>query len=163
MARKKSPAFQFYVADWLSSKSVKLMSNQERGIYIQLLAHEWLDKGLPTDPESLSKLADEPLESFKKAWEKVGLCFYKKDGKYRNERLRQERKKQTERSMKMRENAAKLWRTPSKQKHKSEVCKTDASLHSSSSSVSSSVSSSSSKLTDIEPPNTGEPTNCVKA
>lgn len=117
MAKGKSPAFQFYAADWLSSKSVKLMTNQERGIYIQLLAHEWLDKGLPMDPESLAKLADEPLESFKLAWEKVGKCFLRKDGKYHNPRLRKERAKKREFSEKMRENAEKLWRTPSKPKH----------------------------------------------
>lgn len=37
----KPPAFQFYAKDWLSSPTVKRMSNHYRGIYIQLLAAAW--------------------------------------------------------------------------------------------------------------------------
>ena len=155
MAKGKSPAFQFYAADWLSSKSVKLMTNQERGIYIQLLAHEWLDKGLPMDPESLAKLADEPLESFKLAWEKVGKCFLRKDGKYHNPRLRKERAKKREFSEKMRENAEKLWRTPSKPKHFSKDAESMPKVCSISSSSTSSSTSVLKQTTDENPPSPG--------
>jgi hypothetical protein len=34
----KSPAFQFYVKDWLSSGRIAMLSLAERGVYIQLLA-----------------------------------------------------------------------------------------------------------------------------
>ncbi len=37
----KPPAFQFYAKDWLSSKTVRAMSFEDRGVYIDLLAMAW--------------------------------------------------------------------------------------------------------------------------
>lgn len=69
------------------------------------------------DLDSLARLADEPLESFKKAWEKVGKCFFKKGGKLRNRRLMSEITKQNVYFRKQSENANKRWRPPSEPRH----------------------------------------------
>jgi uncharacterized protein YdaU (DUF1376 family) len=56
----KSPAFQFYPKDWLASRSVRLMTDQQRGWYIQLLCEAWeseVQGTLPNDPKILWKLA----------------------------------------------------------------------------------------------------------
>lgn len=56
----KSPAFQFYPKDWLSSRAVRMMDAEQRGWYIQLLAEAWEgtpQNSLPDDPELLKKLA----------------------------------------------------------------------------------------------------------
>jgi uncharacterized protein YdaU (DUF1376 family) len=54
----KPPAFQFYVKDWLGSASVAMMTNEQRGCYIQLLAYSWPD-GIPcpsmADASSIAK------------------------------------------------------------------------------------------------------------
>lgn len=43
----KSPAFQFYPADWLSDLNIQLMTPLQRGVYITLLCHDWLNDGIP--------------------------------------------------------------------------------------------------------------------
>ncbi|MBA0089140.1 MAG: hypothetical protein HRJ53_29470 [Acidobacteria bacterium Pan2503] len=37
----KPPAFQFYAKDWRSSRTVQLMSMEDRGVYIDLLCAAW--------------------------------------------------------------------------------------------------------------------------
>jgi uncharacterized protein YdaU (DUF1376 family) len=92
----KSPAFQFYASDFLSDEKVKLMNLQERGAYITLLAHNWIEKSLPGDLDSLATLCNIDPRDMEIIWQKVGKCF-KKDGKrYYNPRLRKERKKRRE-------------------------------------------------------------------
>ena len=41
------PAFQFYPRDWLSSSGTRTMSYAERGMYCELLSHQWLDGSIP--------------------------------------------------------------------------------------------------------------------
>lgn len=44
---KRSPAFQFYPSDWLSSMRVTLMTIEEEGIYIRLLCYCWSHGFIP--------------------------------------------------------------------------------------------------------------------
>ena len=56
----KPPAFQFYVKDWLSSKSVLAMTPAQCGYYINLLVNAWDNDPpgtLPNEPAMLWKLA----------------------------------------------------------------------------------------------------------
>lgn len=56
----KSPAFQFYPKDWLSSRGVRMMTSEQRGWYIQLLCEAWeseVQGTLPNDPKILWILA----------------------------------------------------------------------------------------------------------
>ena len=82
----KSPAFQFYPKDFMSDLNVASMTMEERGKYITLLCHCWIENGIP---------AEMPLV---KQWLKEGsilsACFYRKNGKIRNKRLDEEREKQ---------------------------------------------------------------------
>ena len=52
----KSPAFQFYPEAFLSDENVQLMNYEERGIYITLLSHCWLEGSIPADPEKIALL-----------------------------------------------------------------------------------------------------------
>lgn len=52
----KAPAFQFYASDFLSDINVVTMSMSQRGIYITLIAHEWLEGKLPADVSTLKRL-----------------------------------------------------------------------------------------------------------
>lgn len=52
----KSPAFQFYPSDWLGSQRVSLMTLEEEGAYIRLLAYCWRHGSLPADPEAVARL-----------------------------------------------------------------------------------------------------------
>jgi uncharacterized protein YdaU (DUF1376 family) len=52
----KPPSFQFNATEYLSDGSIQLMSLEEEGVYIRLLAHCWCDASIPADDESLSRL-----------------------------------------------------------------------------------------------------------
>ena len=98
--KNKSPAFQFYPKDYLSDINVQVMSLSERGAYMNLLCHEWLEGGLPDDDGMLSILSGLGKEWFGKSGEKIKKCFTVKSGKFINPRLEKERKNQKDRRRK---------------------------------------------------------------
>lgn len=59
MAKKAPPAFQFYASDWLGSTRIALMTSEQEGAYIRLLAHAWADEdcSIPADDKSLAVLS----------------------------------------------------------------------------------------------------------
>ena len=52
----KAPAFQFYPGDFLSDETVAMMTHEERGIYITLLCHCWLEGSIPAEEAKLARL-----------------------------------------------------------------------------------------------------------
>jgi uncharacterized protein YdaU (DUF1376 family) len=98
MAKDKSPAFQFYPADWLASSSVSLMTPAEEGAYIRLLALEWLqnDCGLPDDDAQLASLSRLGKKWFSGSGAKLRRKFTPVNGRLFNDRLIEERQKQFE-------------------------------------------------------------------
>ncbi len=92
----KSPAFQFYVNDWLGSPKIMLMNPAEEGAYIRLLAIAWAseDCGLPNDDNELAVLSRLGEGWFNGASIKIRKCFIEKGSRLYNKRLLQERKKQ---------------------------------------------------------------------
>jgi uncharacterized protein YdaU (DUF1376 family) len=106
-----SPAFQFYPKDFLTSAHVVSMSLTERGAYIVLLSHCWLDVGLPNDPIKLSRMCGLPLKQFVRMWTNSPLqdCFYEKEGRLFNHRLDEERRKQAKYRKQQKDNAEKRW------------------------------------------------------
>jgi len=92
---ERSPAFQFYPKDFLTSTKVGLMSMTERGIYITLLSHCWLEGGVPTDMGQLARLVGMKPAQFTRLWEHGPLhgCFENRDGLYVNPRMEDDRHK----------------------------------------------------------------------
>ena len=104
----KSPAFQFYPKEFLSSSKVIAMSATERGAYITLLSVQWLDGSLPNDLPALARLAGVAVRPFIRMWpHNLGRCFTLKNGRFMNERLERERKKQAEYRARQAEHGAK--------------------------------------------------------
>jgi uncharacterized protein YdaU (DUF1376 family) len=108
---KRSPAFQFYPRDFLSSRKVDRMSMTERGIYITLLSHCWIDRGLPTDIGELAATCRMRASQFERIWTRgmLSQCFELRHDRYVNPRLEIERKAQAEYSRKQKEKADKRW------------------------------------------------------
>lgn len=89
----KSPAFQFYVKDFLTDDKVAVMNMEARGVYITLLSFCWNNNGLTNDQEEIKEMCGNPA-NWEKIWKKVGRCFYENSGKLFNKRLDKEREKQ---------------------------------------------------------------------
>lgn len=90
----KLPSFPFYVNDWLSSSRVRLMTPAERGAYIDLLAYDWADDGIPNDDDKLASLSGLGDTWFNGSAQVLKACFVNhpaKVGFLTNVRLQQVR------------------------------------------------------------------------
>jgi uncharacterized protein YdaU (DUF1376 family) len=93
--QRKAPAFQFYAADYLADESVQVMSVEEEGCFIRLLAYCWREGSIPADEDQLSRLC-----KGSNAYQTViKRCFFpdpKNPSRLINQRLKIEAKKQEE-------------------------------------------------------------------
>lgn len=95
----KSPAFQFYPKDWLSSQKISLMSPAEEGAYIRLLCYCWDDEdcSLPDDDTLLARISRLNEGWFNGSSILLRACFVahpRKVGFLTNARLCAEKEKQ---------------------------------------------------------------------
>lgn len=81
----KDPAFLFYSKDWLQG-TAKLFP-AEKGVYIDLLAHQHQDGFLPINSNRLAKIAGLPHDEFLIIWEGIKDKFHEESGKLYNEKL----------------------------------------------------------------------------
>lgn len=97
MAAEKCPAFQFYPKDFLMDGNVATMSLAERGAYITLLCHCWLECSIPSEPALLARLVGVGPRPFAVLWPAIAPCFKRRDdGRLVHLRLDREREKQAE-------------------------------------------------------------------
>jgi hypothetical protein len=93
----KSPAFQFYPAEFLSDENVALMNNQELGCYIRLMCYCWREGSIPSDIKKIAKLCGEDGSAMAQLWDSIKLCFKLGNGssdRLIHPRLEKERLKQ---------------------------------------------------------------------
>lgn len=69
----KNPAFPFYASDFLTD--VNSWEANEVGIYIKLLATQWVNGSIPNDKRRISIMAGVTLDELEKAWVIIGLKF----------------------------------------------------------------------------------------
>ena len=91
-SRKKAPAFQFYAADWLTDSSLRLVSAETRGIWIDLLCYSFLSSdpgfliigGQILDKKGIQKLSQMTPKKFEKVFnELTNFGILKQDEKGR--------------------------------------------------------------------------------
>lgn len=94
----RSPAFQFYPADFLADRNTTLMTAEEIGAYLLLLCFCWREGSLPNDMDDLAILARVTVDRFEKSWlKRISKCFEQQpDGSWIHPRLEEERAKQEE-------------------------------------------------------------------
>lgn len=69
----KDPAFLFYSKDWLEGTAE--MTSEEKGVYVDLLAHQHQKGSLPTETKKLAKLAGLSESEFLKVWSELSSKF----------------------------------------------------------------------------------------
>lgn len=97
MDMNKSPAFQLYPGDWLSSMTVTMMTPAQEGAYFRLLCYDWSNDGIPDDDQILSSLSRLGEGWFNGGSTAIKKCFEPHPEKYgflTNGRLEKEREKQ---------------------------------------------------------------------
>lgn len=86
----KSPAFQFYAADF--DMDTNTWDNEEVGVYIRLLISQWVNGPLPDDQKKLAKIARISPKKFQKIFPVMAPKFSKNtQGKLQNNRLEETR------------------------------------------------------------------------
>jgi len=90
MAVEKSPAFSFYARDWLSDAKVRTMTDEARGVYMDLLCYCWLEGTLPP-VDGMARLTHRTPEAFGALWPQLQPCFTLTDEGWRQKRLDVER------------------------------------------------------------------------
>lgn len=98
------------------------MSMEERGIYITLLSHCWLEGWLPNGSTKLQRICNYP-SNWKKSWFNIKHCFYENGNKLYHKRLDEEREKQLEWKEKSRLGGIKSGESRRQSKGGSEVVK----------------------------------------
>lgn len=109
-AKTKSPAFQWYPRDILSSARVAEMSLAEEGAYRRLIDHCWLNGSIPADPVRVSRIVGKNC-SKEIAQNILGMFTQHPSDPTRliHDRLEVERKKQQEVSEKRKKSANARW------------------------------------------------------
>lgn len=62
------PYFPFYGEDWLGSSRTKLMSFEERGMYIDCLCHAWALGAIPADEKRRAHLLGTSPATLRRLW-----------------------------------------------------------------------------------------------
>lgn len=101
----KAPAYQWYPKDWSSDEAVKVMTYEQRGIYRELLDHQWFHKSIPADLTLLAGILQVPQSRLRKLWPAIAVKFKKRaKGRLVNRRLERVRAAQIAYSRKQSEN-----------------------------------------------------------
>ena len=103
----KSPAYQWYPKDILTSQRVILMTLAEEGAYRRALDFCWLNESLPNSSKAICKLVGKGCT--KAMAVTIMKMFVEVDGVLRHERLDQEREKQAKHRTQRVDAANKRW------------------------------------------------------
>lgn len=98
-AKERPPSFQFYPRDLLSSTAYTLMTPEQRGGYLSLLCHAWLQPRpgwLPDDPDGLATLSG-LAERWSECRTAIARAFRIRKGWWVQPRMVQERRAQQRR------------------------------------------------------------------
>jgi uncharacterized protein YdaU (DUF1376 family) len=161
MALETSPAFQFYVKDWRSSRAVQRMSFAQRGMYLELLLEQWERVVLPDDPDVIADLIGGSAAEWRRAWPVLRRNFVTIEGGMQNLRLEEARARQ----QRFREQQSERGKLGAKQRWKDGTAiapprRRQAGPHSSSSSLAfASSSASSSALASASAPASAKDTD----
>lgn len=91
----RSPAFQFYVKEWRSSRSIARMSFAVRGMYLEMLLEQWDAGFVPDSADTCAELLGGRPSAWRSNWNVLRKKFeLSGTGKLQNTRLENERVKQ---------------------------------------------------------------------
>lgn len=82
---EKDPAFLFYSKDWLEGTAE--MTPDEKGVYIDLLAHQHQKGSLPADTKRLAKMVGLSEDEFLQKWSLLKNKFNRTDDRLVNRKL----------------------------------------------------------------------------
>lgn len=77
---KDVPYFPLYCANILASRPFKLMTLEQRGLWITIMMECWVNGSVPSDMPSLSKCLGVPLEDIERSLTQIQFAFLERKG-----------------------------------------------------------------------------------
>jgi hypothetical protein len=77
---KTAPAFMMYASDTMADRNYRLMSLEERGLFLSLLCECWVNRAVPTDSSGLAKLLGFPVDTVRTTLTERVLSFFERKG-----------------------------------------------------------------------------------
>lgn len=108
----KSPAFQFYPADWLADERLAVASLEVEGAYIRLLAYAWREGSIPADVATASALCKNAPQEVIEAALRFFIPDARDPSRLVNKRMEDEREKQKAYRDKQKARIEKRWGSP---------------------------------------------------
>ena len=106
--RDDLPYFPYYASNIIADKRYRLMSMQERGLWISIYTECWPNGAVPADPESLAKYLGLPIEQVNAGLTERVLSFFKEvKGELISQQLEEYFHKQTKRRTRLSEGGKK--------------------------------------------------------
>lgn len=94
----------WYGFDFYADEAVKLMSWEQKGVYLFLLWHAWHEGSIPSDHAELAELLGMRRSVFNRLWPRIAVKWHASSpGRLTNNRLEHERKRLEDRAKKLSE------------------------------------------------------------
>jgi len=97
--KRPPPAFQFYASDTIADEAFKLLSLEERGLWITMLAQCWVNGSVPADPTALGKVLGLEAGLVSRSLSPVSQLFGQKEGRFYSADLERQRDMYAERQL----------------------------------------------------------------
>ncbi len=79
------------MSDYLTSERTRAMSNDARGVYVDMLAFSWKEVGLPAKLSVLSRVIGQPESTLRKLWPQIKGAWQKDGNRIYNPRQEEQR------------------------------------------------------------------------
>jgi len=80
-------SYPVYIADWRDSETRMRLTLEQRGLLWELIFYAAREGSLPTDRESLIKIAGSVPKEFDRAWTALKQCFYESEGRLHHRKV----------------------------------------------------------------------------
>jgi len=89
----KNPYMPFWVNDYRTDREVRLMTYEEKGLYIDIILELWIEGSLPQETKELALIFNANPKRFERIFSKISKKFVFKDGFITHKRVTKERLK----------------------------------------------------------------------
>ena len=105
----KNPYMPFWINDYRNSRAVRLMTFEQKGLYLDMIFELWVDEWLPDNERELARLFNTNPKTFRRIFKKIEKRFVKDQGKITHKKVDEERGKMINLSTQNSKNATEGW------------------------------------------------------
>ncbi len=105
----KNPYMPFWINDYRNSRAVRLMTFEQKGLYLDMIFELWVDEWLPDNERELARLFNTNPKTFRRLFKKIEERFVKDQGKITHKKVDEQRELMIAKNKQNSKNASKGW------------------------------------------------------